>query len=188
MENSIKYTLTIGDIKDYTKYQHKIPRVRKFMLKSQMKAYFVIFICMLVCFWAFIDGGQINWSSLSVPVMLLLLRYFVTSLLIVIAICLITWFISSRDLFGASSRIMLRYLEGRSLNFELKLLDEGIYSANGTSSGVITWNRIVDVYKSEKSIFIFKGRYDAIIVPKRAFNSDEEFNGFFDYIKTAAIS
>lgn len=180
---AIKYTLVQDDVKDYTRYLYKIPRIKKFMMKSHIRAYIVLFISMFVCFWAFIDGGRINWGDLSLPVALILLKYFLVAFVIYLVICIMLWFISTRDLFGASSRTSFRFLEGQSLDTELKIVEEGLLASNETSSGLIKWDGIVDIYKSNKSIFIFKGDYIALIVPKRAFENEDRFNYFYDFIK-----
>lgn len=182
MEN-IKYTLTLNDVKDYAKYLHKIPRIRKVMMKTHIRFYLVLFICMFVIFWAAIGGGQINWADMSVPLIIVILKYFLMILIGYLVLCTLLWVISTRDLFGTSSRTMFRYLKGQSLDVELKIVDEGIWSSNGKFSGVMNWEGIIDIYKSEKSIFIFKGDYVAYIIPERAFENKEKFNEFFEFVE-----
>lgn len=61
--------------------------------------------------------------------------------------------------------------------------DDGISLINKSSNNNIGWENIFKVTESKNSIFIYLGNVNSMIIPKRAFNSNDDITILKDIIK-----
>lgn len=192
----LKYSYTLADLKDYVKYQYKIPRVKKYITKGYFPLLIVDLIALIIvlipAIMNFISAtvyfakGEmppsdfvdflISWSWYYLPIALI----FIIVCIIIFGIC---WLINSKDLFSLNSKKLYNTFQGRSKDCELELNENGLFFSNSTGNTNIEWKGIIDVHTSEKSIFVFIGDYQSIIIPKRAFNTPEQAQEFIDLVQ-----
>lgn len=174
--NKITYTLNHDDCKDYARYLHKVPKIKKMMMRSHGLMFLAIGVCFTICILSSLESY--TWESVSNNLLLI-----ISLILVYIAICTFCWMSSKYDLMGLSSSAIFKALSGQSLDMEMNILDDGIETSNKCGSGLLKWDGIKAIYQSKKSIFVFIGDYKAYIVPKRAFESEEKAQEFFNFVK-----
>ena len=200
--DKIKYTLTLEDCRDYVKFQRKIPRLRKFIFK-QFRPLLILLILIILFgigmeinffFKAFhYVGGQYSMTfaelmktdfanlllegvaehfwSINLPILILWAIIF-----------FIAWYISKNDIFHAESNKIYTGLKNQSLDIEVNPQDEGLLCSNKNTSVLYKWHDIIDVYDTGNSFLVYVAESSALIIPKRAFSSQEEYNAFCNYV------
>jgi hypothetical protein len=65
---------------------------------------------------------------------------------------------------------------------ELEISDERINISNQDWSSSMSWNIVVSIKRSSYSIIIYYGIRSILIIPRRSFESDQEFDSFYEDI------
>ena len=114
------------------------------------------------------------------------LVYFVRTVLpflgIWFAMFFITWSIGATDAFSISSKRIFKMLEGRALDAEIEVQEGGLSMTGKTASAFMEWSGIVDIHSTQNTFLLFVGDYQAVIVPKRAFETPEKADEFFNFV------
>ncbi len=170
----INYTITKDDCKDYAKYLYNVPKIKKMMNKTYGLMFLTIGICLAVCLFASFPDYSLHSIMKGLPAVIIWALFY-------ILVCSVCFCISRYDLFGISAKSIYKSLSGQSLDMKMELREDGLYTENKCGSGLVGWNGILNIFQSDKSIFVYIGDYKAYIVPKRAFeNNDVEI--FFSEI------
>ena len=198
----ISYTLTQEDCKDYVKSQYKIPRIRKFIFKSYIPFWVIgsvfVVIFMLPLFinlftgvnYLVKEGGMSFFKALTDFQMVEFykgaLTYFIQTVLpfvgIWLAIFVINWFVGATDAFSHTSKRVFKLLEGRALEAEVEVQEGGLNMTGKTASTFMEWSGIVDIYSTPNTFLLFVSDYQAVIIPKRAFETPEKAEEFFNFV------
>ena len=198
----ISYTLTQEDCKDYVKFQYKLPSIKKFIMKTYIP--FWVIGLLFVLFFTFplfinlftgvkylmTEGGMSFFKALTDFQMVEFyksgLMYFVSTILpfvfIWLAIYFIGWYIGACDAFSISSKRVFKMLEGRALDAEIEVQECGLSMSGKTASTFMEWGGIVDIHSTQNTFLLFVGDYQAVIVPKRAFETPEKADEFFNFV------
>lgn len=83
-----------------------------------------------------------------------------------------------------TGRGMYKVLKGTDMERTVSLQEDGIYSENSTSNGLLKWGGFLHVAQGKKTIFLFIGKRLTYLIPKRAFKSEEEMNCFYNTVYT----
>ncbi len=73
-------------------------------------------------------------------------------------------------------------LEGRALDAEIEVQEGGLSMTGKTASAFMEWSGIVDIHSTQNTFLLFVGDYQAVIVPKRAFETPEKADEFFNFV------
>ena len=198
----INYTLNLEDCRDYVKYQRKIPRIRKFIMK-QFRPF--LYICLGLILFSFLFeiinivmslnsvAAEYSMSFIGVvksyffwPMVSAAFEHFwefnIPVILIWLVVFWIAWTISKYDLFHAESSRVYDVLKGQDLDITITPQDDGLLCSGKLTTTLYKWQKIIDVYDTNKSFLVFVGDYAALVIPKRAFETPEEEKIFFNYL------
>lgn len=196
------YTLTLEDCRDYVKFQQKIPRVKKFLMKQFRPFVYIcvgllllglIFEIINVCISLNLIANEYSLtffetvkSQFFVPALgSAFERYFnfiVPLIIIWFVLYHFAWSISKYDLFHAESNKVYSLLKGQDLDITITPQDDGLLCSGPNTTTLYKWQKIIDVYDTGKSFLVYVGDYAALVIPKRAFETPEESAIFFKYL------
>ena len=175
--DKIEYTLTLEDYKDFTKFQLKIPRLRKYILKRALKPAIIVSVLDLIVNVAIMIHDKSFGFYLIVMLALLLplaiFLFIVVFKIIIVACCLFC---------GISAKNMYKMHKGISMEYKTSVTDEKIIVSRKDSATEYNYNGIIDIYDTKKTFLLFIGNYLAILVPHRAFENEEKAQEFFDFV------
>lgn len=196
------YTLTLEDCRDYVKFQQKIPRVKKFLMK-QFRPF--IYLCAIIILFSLLIeiinvvmslnsvAAEYSMTFLGViksyfflPIVGNAFEHFLAFNLPVLLIWIVIFFIariiSKYDLFHAESGRVYALLKGQDLDITITPQDDGLLCSGPNTTTLYKWQKIIDVYDTGKSFLVYVGDYAALVIPKRAFETPEESAMFFKYL------
>lgn len=198
----IKYTLTLEDCHDFSVYQTKIPRIRKYVINQSMP---VMLLLAAVLF--FITGygifdffrtladvhikysmsyPDILVSSSFLPFVIdsLKMFFFINFPILLFILFVILFSIAGAryDLFKGNSKRVFTLLKGADLDVEIALNDNGVECKGENSSTCYKWAKIIDIYDTGKTFLMFVSDYMAVIIPRRAFTGEDEAMSFFNTV------
>ena len=199
--DKISYTLEPADCSDYVKTQFKIPRLRKFILKSYTPFWVIGLIFALIYslpiftgfykgtrylmtnnglsfFQALTDASTIDFYKSCGDFIIYQILPFI---LIWLCIFFVSCFFISHDLFKLYSKKIYKMLEGR-LSAEVEICDDGLDMKGKGIASFLKWDGIVDIYEAKTVFLIFVSDFQAIIIPKRAFETPEKAKDFFNFV------
>lgn len=199
---SIKYILTLDDCRDYVKFQRKIPRIRKFLFKQFRPMLFiclgVVLIALLLFGWQILSAmnaisaeysmtlAGVVKSDFFIPLLTYSLDEFMTLFIPIMIlwgiIFLLAGSISKYDLFHAESQKVFNLMKGQDLDIEVIPEADGLFCRGEHSKTVYYWQKIKDIYDTNKSFLVFVGDYSALVIPKRAFPTEEKAQEFFNFV------
>lgn len=196
--DKINYTVTLDDCSDYVKYQLKIPRVRKYIMKAPLSLLKICVIVFIVFSLSSIPALWNYWQTLQTTQglelsnLLSIIFHFTVLILsvswpfILIMIVFYALFLSLYyfDLFHILSKKIYKLLEGGDLSVDLEIKDEGLCAYGKGRSSSVNWNGIIDIYDTGKIFLIFIADYQAVVVPKRAFGNEENAQEFFNFVSS----
>ncbi len=78
---------------------------------------------------------------------------------------------------------MKQKLKGIDRNSKAVINDNDITSENSIGKVTYNWTAVKGIYNKKHNILIFLGPVQAMIIPKRIFNSKEELDEFWTYIQ-----
>lgn len=198
----ISYVLTQEDCRDYVKAQYRIPRIRKFIMKTYVPFWviglifvlfftFPLFINLFTGVKYLMSEGEMSFFKALTDFQMVefyrgALSYFIQTVLPFIFIWLvvfaIAWFNGATDAFSVSSKRVFKMLEGRALDAEIEVQEGGLSMTGKTASTFMEWDGIVDIHSTPNTFLLFVGVYQAVIVPKRAFETPEKADEFFKFV------
>ena len=192
---TISYKITLEDCHDYVKYQWKIPRIRKKFMNVYLWV-FGIFVLLFVVFGIIpgINKYYTYYQFLQTENILTVHNLLIPLLnpgiaFVIMVVCLfVLIFTSQFDLFLFTSKKLYTLLEGQSLDMNIEVRDDGLYTNNKKSEGVILWDGIIDIYDTSKTFLVFIGDYVAILIPKRAFSNEKDADEFFNFVSNKIAS
>lgn len=199
--DKISYTIEPADCSDYVKFQFKIPRLKKFILKSYTPFWVIGLIFALIyslpiftgfykglrylmtnndlsIFEALTDASMIDFYKGCGDFVIYQILPFV---LIWLCIFFVSCFFISHDLFKLNSKKIYKMLEGR-LSAEVEICEDGLDMKGKGLASFLKWDGIVDIYEAKTTFLIFVSDYQAIIIPKRAFETQEKAQDFFNFV------
>ena len=106
-----------------------------------------------------------------------------------IVVLFIVIFLSEYIIWGLMSyfsggKYVYRLLDGLDKNYELIVENDIIRRRSGSGEVSFTWNNVKDIYNTKKNILIFVSDRQALIIPKRVFNSEQEINDFWHLVSS----
>jgi hypothetical protein len=190
----INYELTLEDCKDYANYVWKIPRVRKYLLKSILKPALVIIaiaaIGGIIIINMDIYGIMAKHNTTYTQVVSnpgffkwLFFEHIITFVIVIaifVVLVVVVGFFENK-VFGGKRTF--KQLKGTVHTNELTISEKGLEFKNAAGISNMFWEKIVDIHDTGKSFLIFLGDYMAHIVPKRAFNSETEADEFYNLMQ-----
>lgn len=84
----------------------------------------------------------------------------------------------------SGGKYVYRLLDGFDKNYELIVENDIIRRRSGSGEVSFTWNNVKDIYNTKKNILIFVSDRQALIIPKRVFNSEQEINDFWHLVSS----
>lgn len=167
----ITFTYEPKDYSNYNKDTLSIKRILKFFLKTH--AVHVSGLALLVAvFWTIIFYGNIySW-----------IFYAVLGVAFIIAVPLIFGYVLMM-LYFAGGKAIQKQQKGVGKNVTLTIEDDTIKIDNGDAQTVFKWSSVKDVYSKKYNLLIFVADIQALIIPKRIFNSADEMNECWNYIQ-----
>lgn len=199
--DKISYTIELADCSDYVKFQFKIPRLKKFILKSYTPFWVIGLICALIyslpIFTGFYEGLRYLMTNYDLSIFKALtdasmidfykgcgdfvIYQILPFLLIWLCIFFVSCFFYSHDLFKLNSKKIYKMQEGR-LNAEVEICEDGLDMKGKGLASFLKWDGIVDIYEAKTTFLIFVSDYKAIVIPKRAFETQEKAQDFFNFV------
>lgn len=198
----IKYTTTLEDCRDYVKFQYKIPRIKKFKLKQFKPLLYMALVILLIIFIFMLantiplinaiaeQNSMTTFQVLKSEYFLSALSYAIGQFLFLSMPLVIMWYVifllalgfSKHDFFHVESNIVYSLLKGQDLDTEITPQDDGLLCVGKSTTTLYKWDKIIDVYDTGKSFLVFVGDYAALVIPFRAFETEEERKIFFNYL------
>jgi hypothetical protein len=71
----------------------------------------------------------------------------------------------------------------RTQAHEYRLVDGGLLCVSGSCEALLKWNDVDSLHRSRKAIFIGTTPSCYLMLPRRSFSSDEEYQSFWDAIQ-----
>ncbi len=186
----LNFTITKEDIRDYVKYSYKLPRMRKYMKKVWLKAFFTgAIVVMIFCI---VINGFPPLTSVNLEFIFAYLTYLVGMLgipiITMVILTVIMYFVSINDCFGQGTKATFRLFNNSSLNRTVEIEEDCLIITSEAISGKIQWSGVVDTYNTGKNILIFVSDYMAHFIPHRAFKDENEVGEFFDFVNNKVQS
>lgn len=189
----INYTLTIEDCNNYAKSQNKIPRLKKMIAKDYLKFCFkyslFLFLLALIIFGFIIYnvGTTKHLTLFSVitnkDFLPFFVYFFINSFVVIILFVVILLIILYVKLYFWDGKYIYIMLEGTDLNYELSISGENITRTNKNGINIFNWDKIKDIYDTKYNYLIFISDRQAIIIPKRCFENEEQGKEFYNNIQ-----
>lgn len=190
----INYTLTLEDCNNYARSQSKIPRLKKYLKKTTLEFFIRYIIFMIILYFIFFsisihDICLHNHLTLSSILTNKYFPHFLSSQIkyfSIQAVILILFFIIFvkfiRHFFGGKT--IYKMLSGIDLNYELTASEENLTRTNKNGTQIINWATIIDIYDTKYNYLIFISDLQAIIIPKRCFENEEQGKQFYSQIES----
>lgn len=165
MMNEITYTNEKKDFTDFARFSLKIPRCISILLKRVLIVTLIITI--IGCF-LFIKHFYIQ------SITFILLYFLFNLIFLLVSVYILSFIFNGHALYNLS--------KGLDLNYTLTLTDEGIKRVSSSSTSTYNWSNVKDIYNTKREIFVFVSDFQAIIIPKRAFENEADSESFYNLI------
>lgn len=192
--DKISYELTLDDCNKFSKSLFYIPRLKKQILNTNIKTcigfikILIIIYSALFC-WAISQiCTKYNLSLTSVindkqfPLFLFSQFKFYSLAIIIFSLIFFVMLYVKTYFWGGKSTY--RMLSGCDLNYELSISEDNITRTSKDQILTIKWNSIKDIYDTKYNYLIFISNLQALIIPKRCFDNDEQSKEFYNKMKT----
>lgn len=189
----INYTLTHDDCNNYVKSQYKIPRLKKAINKEHFKTslgYAVFLIILAFVTFSFIIYNISIHNHLSLLSIIknndfipFLSKFFITSFLLIILFSSILLIALHVRTYYFGAKYTYKMLSGMDLNYEISISAENITRTNKNGVSKFNWETIKDIYDTKYNYLIFISDLQAIIIPKRCFENEEQGQDFYNTIQ-----
>lgn len=169
----LTFTYQPKDYSNYNKDTLSIKRIIKYILKANTITFIILSLIISFCFTVSLFGGIYlkYWAYYLVFIGSFVAAY-------VLSFCLS---IASQFLFGG--KIIQRQMKGVAKDVKLTINDDVIIFDNGSIQSVCKWNCVKDIYNKKYNLLIFIADMQALIIPKRVFNSSDEINNWWQYLQ-----
>lgn len=169
----ISYTLTLQDCENYVRSSFsEIPRLKTDHLKPLIKVILVFGIIATTCIFAL-------FFQLTKIVLDIIMPTLILSFSILITYSLSFFF----RLYFLDGKRTFEYLKGIDLNREIVFSEENIVQTNKNGTASINWSTIKDIYDTKFNYLIFISDKQALIIPKRIFETETEKQDFWELIQ-----
>lgn len=85
---------------------------------------------------------------------------------------------------GIGSRNIQKLQQGIDKDTKITINDDVLVQVKEGMSSAFEWSTVKDIYNKKHSILVFISDFQAIFIPKRIFNSENEINELWDYMQT----
>lgn len=161
--NEINYTNEKQDFIDFSRFSLKIPKCALVLVR---RAFIGAIIATLLSSFVFIK--HLNYHSI-----IFLLIYFLSVCIIFTALVFISgFFINGHTLYNQ--------MKGIDLNYSLALTEEGIKRTSSLGVSTINWSNVKEICNTKKAFYVFVSDFQAIMIPKRAFENAEQAQNFYN--------
>lgn len=161
--NEITYTMEKRDFTDFARFSLKVPRCIFIYLKR------ILLITLVITAIA----GCLLIKQLNIQAILLFFGIF----LFYFIFFSIFGFISA---FFFNGNILYKHFKGVDLNYTLRITVEGIERKSSSINSMYNWVIVKDIYDTKKAFYVFVSDFQAVIIPKRAFESEAEAKSFYN--------
>lgn len=189
----INYTLTLKDCNNYAVSQSKIPRLKKIIAKDYLKTcfkYTLFFLILAIITFSLIIhnvGTKHHLTLVGIITNKDFLHFFFSFLINSFVIIIISNFILLTSLYTKlyfyGGNCIYTALKGVDLNYEISISEENITRANKNGIDIFNWETIKDIYDTKYNYLIFTSDRQAIIIPKRCFEKEEQGKEFYSNIQ-----
>lgn len=162
----INYTLTLKDCNNFVRSQSKIPRLKKRFQEDSLKLCIEYIIALII-----ISFVLFNISIHDICVYNLI----IFSLIFLIMLHL--------QKYLSGGKIIYKMLSGVDLNYEILISEENLTRINKNGTNITNWETVKDIYDTKYNYLIFISDLQAIIIPKRCFENDEQGKQFYEKVQ-----
>ena len=161
----VNYELTLEDSNIFVKETFFIKRIFHKFIKEQIISAIVFSL------------------TLSLLLPYLLFGFKIVYILLIFAGALpLYYIIEGLKVYYWGGKYVYRNLEGLDKNYELIIEEDIIKRTSSSGENLFNWNNVRDIYNTKRNIIIFISDRQAIIIPKRIFNSEQEINNFWNSV------
>lgn len=190
----INYTLTLEDCNNYVRSQIKIPRLKKYFQKNCFKVYIKYTILLTIIAFIFFGSRILDICTRYHLTLLSIITnkgfsHFLISQMIqyslfIIFFILLLFIFTNLKRYLSGGKVVYKMLSGMDLNYEVSISEENLTRTNKNGIIIINWETIKDIYDTKYNYLIFVSDVQAIIIPKRCFESEEHGKKFYEQIQT----
>ena len=163
----ISYEFTLEDCNIYVKETFFIKKLFLYFLKDNIRR-------ALICALLLSLGFACLFYSFNIALIVVLF----------IVIFLSEYIIWGLMSYFSGGKYVYRLLDGLDKNYELIVENDIIRRRSGSGEVSFTWNNVKDIYNTKKNILIFVSNRQALIIPKRVFNSERDINVFWHLVSS----
>lgn len=144
---------------------------KKYNIYHSRKSYVVKFFILFISYLAMIFGLGVGYEIQSEARRIL----YMTSISFVLSIMTILFLVL--NLFRRVKKV---FISSNRVNLEqyYTVVEEGIKCKNDRGETIVSWEDIVKVCKYKEIIIVYTSIAQALVIPKRFFNSEDEFEVF----------
>lgn len=173
MNYTFKYSLTVDEYADYVAFtQWQSPWQKKFRIKYLFNSSIYIIIMMIVGVIAAEKTGPVKKNH----------NYILLIILFILVLTIALWFVAYNAPFRMKERarkFIAKEENSKGLEeIELDITDENIIYNSVNSKSIINWDYIAKYAITNEYFFLYLNELNAIIIPKRLFNSQEGIDEF----------
>ncbi len=136
-----------------------------------------VLIGILLTFSGFISWITIRHSAEEHTTIIIVLSWFIMTATIFTAILLFSFFFSALTMISRKNKTFLT-------DNTIELTDNGIIMENRYGRSECVWGIVQGLKRTKRFILVYIAQSQAIIVPKRAFLNDQEWNGFYEILES----
>lgn len=169
----ISYTLTLQDCEHYVRSSFSdVPRLKKNILKQLFKIILFFGILAIICMLTLFFPLTTAVVNIIIPTLL-----FSLTILIIwpLGLLLRIYFFDGKRTF--------EYYKGVDLNREITFSEENIIQTNKSGTVSLNWSTIKDIYNTKFNYLIFIADRQALMIPKRIFETETEKQDFWELIQ-----
>ena len=161
----VTYELTLDDCNVYAKEAFFIKQVLLYFIKANLR------------------DAVIDASLLSLCLSYLFFNFSIISIIaLFIGIFVLVYFYWGVNAYFSGGKYIYKMLDGFDKNYELIIENNFIKRTSGTIEISFAWNNVKEIYNTPKNLLIFLGGRQAIFIPKRIFNNEQEINDLWNFI------
>ena len=136
-----------------------------------------VWIGIMLIFSGFVSWSTIRNSAEEHTTIIIVLSWFIMTAIIFTAILLFIFVLSALAMISRKNKTFLT-------DNTIELTDNGIIMENRYERSECVWDIVQRLKRTKRFIFVYVNQNAAIIVPKRAFPNDQEWNGFYEILES----
>lgn len=169
----LNFSYTKKDFSNFNKDTLTTKRVLKFVLKTNVATAVIVSLIVSVCFTTGLFGGiYLTYWMYYICIVCSFVVGYISLNIFALAIQFIS-----------GGKMIQKRQQGINEDFKLTINDDLIIVDNGDIHSTFKWASIKDVYNKKNTILIFIADIQAIMIPKRVFNSEKEIDNCWNYIQ-----